>query len=293
MFSLDLVKVLRPHQWIKNGFVFMPLFFSGNLLNGRAWYECLIAFVGFSLAASAVYCLNDIQDVEADRLHPKKRLRPIASGRITPGQAVILLICSILAALCVVYFGLLGNIWPVVIIGLYFVLNVAYCLKLKQYAIVDVFVISVGFVLRLFAGGTAARIWVSPWLVCLTFLLALFLAFAKRRDDVVIMEETGIVTRNNIRKYNSSFLNQTLSIVASITMMCYIMYTVNPEVEARLNCEYVYLTAIFVLAGILRYLQVALVDMRSGSPTKVLMRDRFIQASILGWLATFLIIIYL
>ena len=146
--------------------------------------------------------------------------------------------------------------------------------------------------LRIVVGGMAARVELSHWLVLMTFLLALFLAFAKRRDDVAIYETSGTAARKNIDHYNLAFINQTIGILASITMVCYIMYTVSPEVMERLHSSRVYMTSVFVLAGIIRYMQVAIVDVRSGSPTKVLLHDRFLQACIAGWLLTFGWIIY-
>jgi 4-hydroxybenzoate polyprenyltransferase len=158
---------------------------------------------------------------------------------------------------------------------------------------VDVFIIALGFVLRILMGGVATGIYISHWIILMTFLLALFLAFAKRRDDVAMFEASGVKARKNIDRYNLDFMNQAISVVASITMVCYIMYTVSEDVVMRLGSRYVYVTSVFVLAGIIRYLQVAIVDVKSGSPTKVLMKDRFVQASVLGWLLTFALILYL
>ena len=178
------------------------------------------------------------------------------------------------------------------IIAFYILLNIAYCIRLKHIAIVDVFIIAVGFVLRVLIGGLATSIALSQWIILMTFLLALFLALAKRRDDVVMYEDTGIMARRNVNRYSVQFMNQAISIIASITMVSYIMYTVSPEVVERFNTSYLYATSIFVLAGILRYLQITIVDVKSGSPTKVLIKDRFIHACIAGWLLAFLIIIY-
>ena len=289
----SLIRLLRPLQWAKNLFVFIPMFFSGNLLNAEDWVEGAIAFVCFSMVASGVYCLNDLKDVEADRLHPTKRLRPIASGEVSVGSARAIMLLLMAGGLCIAWFGLPETPSATAIIATYLLINIAYCLGLKKFAIIDVFIVATGFVLRVLAGGMACDIWVSPWLICMTFLLALFLAFAKRRDDVALMESEGVVVRKNIVRYNSAFLNQTLGILAAVTMMSYIMYTVSPEVEARLGSQYIFITSVFVLAGILRYLQVAIVDLRSGSPTKILARDRFIQFTILGWILTFIAIIYL
>jgi 4-hydroxybenzoate polyprenyltransferase len=186
-----------------------------------------------------------------------------------------------------------GKIYLLGILAFYYLMNLAYCIRLKQQAIVDVFIIALGFVLRILMGGVATAIYISHWIILMTFLLALFLAFAKRRDDVAMFEASGVKARKNIDRYNLDFMNQAISVVASITMVCYIMYTVSEDVVTRLGSRYVYVTSVFVLAGIIRYLQVAIVDVKSGSPTKVLMKDRFVQASVLGWLLTFALILYL
>lgn len=284
-----LVGLLRPEQWVKNGFVFLPLFFSGRLLDGSLWMMAILAFVAFSLAASSIYCLNDVKDVEADRAHPVKCRRPVASGAVTPREAVLLM--GVLTA------GWIGLAWAAsgslaVVVGAYVLMNVGYCFGLKHVAILDVFIIATGFVLRIVAGGMATGIVLSPWIVCLTFLLALFLAFAKRRDDVVLRERKGVAVRRNTEHYNLPFLNQTLGVLAAVMLVCYIMYTVSPAVTARLHTDYLYVTSVFVLAGILRYLQVAIVGERSGSPTKVLLHDRFTQICLLGWIVSFAVIIY-
>lgn len=232
-------------------------------------------------------------DVDADKKHPKKCNRPIASGAITFKIAVMLLfMCIITSTLFIFLLPNHAKVKVTTVISIYFILNIFYCLKLKQKAIIDVFIIAIGFVLRIFVGGFSTGIHLSQWIVLMTFLLALFLAFAKRRDDVVLYEGTGQLTRKNVNRYNLPFLNQVISIVASITMVCYIMYTVSPEVVDRMESNYIYLTSIFVLAGIIRYLQLTIVDVKSGSPTKVLMNDRFIQLCILGWVICFAIIIY-
>lgn len=290
----SIISLIRPLQWAKNLFVFLPMFFGGQLFNGWCWHQALITFLAFSFIASSIYCINDLKDIESDRLHPQKRKRPLASGSLNPISAVF--ICVILAILSflICFLFLNERVWEVMFVLLvYFMANITYCLKLKKYAIIDVFIVSLGFVLRLLAGGLACDIWLSPWIICLTFLLSLFLAFAKRRDDVLLYETSGIITRKNILRYNSDFLNQTLGILASVTLVCYIMYSVSPDVESRLGSSYIYITSIFVLAGILRYLQLAIVDSRSGSPTKILLKDRFIQLCICLWMCAFIIIIYL
>ena len=290
----SLISLIRPQQWVKNGFVLMPLFFGGQLLNAWCWRQAIIAFLAFSLMASTIYCLNDLRDVEADRAHPRKRNRPLASGKVKPIHAIVLMGVLAISSLAISLFTLgPASVKVTLSLIIYLTLNIAYCFKLKQFAIIDVFIVSFGFVLRLMVGGFACSIWLSPWIVLMTFLLALFLAFAKRRDDVVLYENENIVTRKNVVRYNLPFLNQTLGLIGAITIVCYIMYSVSPEVINRFNTGYVYITSIFVLAAILRYLQVAIVDLRSGSPTKVLLHDRFIQMCLFLWVCTFAAILYL
>jgi 4-hydroxybenzoate polyprenyltransferase len=255
----------------------------------------MMMFFAYCLSASGIYCFNDIYDVEADKLHPKKCRRPIASGAISKSMAYSIMALCIFASLSIVYLYLwkVGNRHALyMIIAVYIFMNILYCVKLKQLAIVDVFVIALGFVLRVFAGGFATGIHLSHWIVLMTFLLALFLAFAKRRDDVVIYENTGVKARKNVNRYNLEFMNQAIAIIASITMVCYIMYTVSPEVTSRFQSSNIYITSVFVLVGIMRYLQLAVVDVNSGSPTKVLVKDRFIQLCILGWVSTFAVLLY-
>ena len=179
------------------------------------------------------------------------------------------------------------------VVGLYLLMNVAYCLVLKRYAILDVCTIAFGFVLRLFAGGIATGIGLSNWIVLMTFLLTLFLSFAKRRDDVLKMNQTGHAPRKNTSRYNLDFINQAITITATVTLVCYVMYTVSPEVEQRIGTRYLYLTTVFVIIGILRYLQLTLVDNKSGDPTKAMLHDRVLQAVVLLWFLAFLLIIYI
>jgi 4-hydroxybenzoate polyprenyltransferase len=293
----SILQLLRPHQWLKNLFIFLPLFFDRHLFEWNYFLPALVAFFAYSFAASSIYCFNDIYDVEADRLHPKKCKRPIASGAISKTMGYIIMAASLLISLAILLMcqNLIGGgkIYLLGILAFYYLMNLAYCIRLKQQAIVDVFIIALGFVLRILMGGVATGIYISHWIILMTFLLALFLAFAKRRDDVAMFEASGVKARKNIDRYNLDFMNQAISVVASITMVCYIMYTVSEDVVTRLGSRYVYVTSVFVLAGIIRYLQVAIVDVKSGSPTKVLMKDRFVQASVLGWLLTFALILYL
>lgn len=290
----SLVKLLRPRQWLKNVFVLLPTFFGGSLLNAREAIAAVLAFVAFSLTASSVYCFNDIIDVEADRRHPVKKERPVASGAISERLARVLMVLMVaLAAGVLVVGNLVNDMLPVAFtLGVYYVMNLCYCAKLKRYAIVDVCVIALGFVLRVLAGGLATDTSVSHWLVLMTFLLTLFLSLAKRRDDVLRMNETGEAPRENTIRYNLTFINQAITITASVTMVCYIMYTVSPEVVSRFGSDLLYLTTVFVVLGLLRYIQITVVDQKSGDPTRVMFRDRFIQLVVAAWALTFMFLIY-
>ncbi len=289
---MPVIRIVRPRQWVKNFFVFIPLFFGGQMSNTALLLDALTTFVAFSLAASSIYCLNDIVDVEADRQHPVKCHRPIASGQVSVSAAYALMAIMLILSMTVCPM-LKGRSMAVgaVVLG-YWIMNIAYCVWLKNFAIIDVCLIAFGFVLRILAGGLATAIEPSNWLVLMTFLLTLFLSFAKRRDDVLRMEATGKPPRKNTIRYNLTFINQAITISASITLVCYIMYTVSPEVTARFNSHYIYLTTIFVLVGLLRYIQIAVVDKQSGDPTKIILRDRFTQLVVLAWMVSFLFIIY-
>lgn len=290
----DIVLLLRPLQWFKNTFVFAPLFFSNNLLNREYFIQTLWTFLAFCFVSSSIYCFNDIHDVESDRLHPKKRLRPIAAGKVSIQKGYFMMILSLMASLLIVTLSHSINmpILYAILLG-YWGMNIAYCMKLKQYAILDVAIIAVGFVMRVLIGGFTTDIFVSGWLALMTFLLSLFLAFAKRKDDYRIFELTGTMPRKSITGYNAQFIDLSVTIVGTITMVCYIIYTMNEGVIERFGSPYIYLTNFWVLAGLLRYLQNMLVYQRSGSPTKVLVKDRFIQFCIVGWLISFFAIIYL
>lgn len=291
-YLLPVIRIVRPRQWVKNFFVFIPLFFGGQMSNTTLLLDALTTFIAFSLAASSIYCLNDIVDVEADRQHPVKCHRPIASGQVSVSAAYALMAIMLILSMTVCPM-LKGRSMAVgaVVLG-YWIMNIAYCVWLKNFAIIDVCLIAFGFVLRILAGGLATAIEPSNWLVLMTFLLTLFLSFAKRRDDVLRMEATGKPPRKNTIRYNLTFINQAITISASITLVCYIMYTVSPEVTARFNSHYIYLTTIFVLVGLLRYIQIAVVDKQSGDPTKIILRDRFTQLVVLAWMVSFLFIIY-
>jgi decaprenyl-phosphate phosphoribosyltransferase len=280
--------LLRPHQWIKNLFVAAPLFFTPAALSAAAGARVALGVACFSALASAMYVLNDWCDREADRCHPRKRHRPLAAGTVSTGAALVLALCLAVAGL-----GLAVLLLPApfgqVLAG-YVVLNLAYSFRLKRIAILDVMVIAIGFVLRIYAGGFLIGVTPTVWIVACTLLLALFLALAKRRDDIVRGLEKS--HRPSLAGYNAVFLDTAIAVVLGSLLVCYILYTTQPENMARLHSNNLFLTVPFVIAGVLRYLQLTLVEHRSGSPTRVVVTDRFLLLTILGWLLTFARLIY-
>lgn len=284
-----IIKLMRPHQYVKNLFIFLPIFFALKITDIALLTNAFIAFIAFSLTASAIYTLNDYHDIEEDRQHPKKKNRPLASGEISKSQAiVILLILSVTGFILMASLSLEAT----AILIAYVLMNIAYSFHLKHVAILDVMTIAIGFVMRLFTGSAVTGIHLSMWIVIMTFLLALFMALAKRRDDVLIYLDTGKKMRKVIDGYNLQFLDTAMAIMASVVIVAYVIYTTSAEVLARVHSEYLYLTAVFVILGIMRYLQVAFVLKDSGSPTKILLKDRFMQLTLIGWIITFTWILY-
>lgn len=282
------IVLVRVKQWVKNLFVFLPIFFGASLLDSAMLMNVIFAFILFCAMASAVYIFNDIIDVTEDRRHPTKKNRPIASGKINPRIAMLVYII-----LC---FGtiIIGFLWSFGIglaVIFYLGSNIIYSIKLKHIPIVDVFIVASGFIVRLYIGAEAANIQLSEWIVIMTFLLTLFLALSKRRADVLIYKESGKKTRKVIDGYTLDFLNTSMVIMVSVCIVAYIMYTTDQEIILRFNSNYVYLTSVFVLLGLLRYLQIVLDDSLR-SPVQIFYTDRIIQSSILLWILSLAMIIY-
>lgn len=285
-----LIQLARPHQHVKNIFVLLPLFFAGGFTDPSFFVPCLIAFVAFSFTASGVYVLNDLHDIEEDRIHPQKQKRPLASGRIQVSTAKGF--CGVLFTVGL-GLALFINLPTFLLILFYATLNIAYSMKLKQVSLLDVTLIAVGFVLRLFVGSVAGGIYLSHWIVVLTFLLALFLALAKRRDDLVIQERTGQKVRIAASGYSMEMLTLSIGLLGASVILVYLQYTTDPTITQRMGSEHLYLTTLFVILGILRYLQITLVYEPSGSPTRVLLTDTFTKVNLVLWFLTFGWILYL
>lgn len=284
------VSLLRPKDWAKNLFLYIPLFFGGLAFNVEALLKVLEGFACFCLVASSIYIINDYKDVNEDKLHPVKSKRVIASGAVDK-RIAISIACLFLAAGLGWAFFIRDKFFFVIFI--YFLLNLGYSLGLKKIAILDIFIIAIGFVLRVKAGAVIARIGLSEWLTIMIFLLAVFLAIGKRRDDVLIKLDSGNDMRKAIKGYNLEFINVALSLVCAVMIIAYFMYTMSEEVMVRLGTYRLYYTCLFVMAGILRYLQIIFVNRDSESPVKILYKDRFIQATIILWCISFYMILYM
>jgi len=283
----DMVRLLRPKQWIKNAFVMAPLFFTPEKTSADNIVAVMVGFTAFCMVASAVYCLNDFRDREADRNHPEKCTRPLASGAVSPAAAFIVM-TGLLAA------GAGLAIWyvPVVlpVLAAYFAINIAYSLYLKSIAVIDVLVVAFGFVLRVQAGAMLIGVEPSAWILIVTGLLALFIALAKRRDDIV--RDMDSDHRKSLDGYSLRFLDGSIMAVLSTLLVSYLIFTTDQAVMARLGSDKLYFTGPFVIAGLLRYLQLTVVYERSGSPTDLIYKDKGLLLSAAGWLLTFGFILY-
>jgi 4-hydroxybenzoate polyprenyltransferase len=286
-----LVQTMRPHQWVKNSFVLAPVLFSHQADRGERLVDAAIACVSFCLAASAAYLLNDVLDRDQDRLHPVKKDRPVASGRLGVGQAVGGAV--VLAGAALVLGGIVG-VGVLAIVGVYLALQIAYGTVLKHVVIVDVMVVAMGFVLRVMAGSAAVGVEASEWLLLCTLLLALFLGFSKRRQEIVTLgQEAAGGHRRVLDRYSPALLDQINSILLGATIVCYALYTVSPrtqeEVAGGRNLVFSVPLAIY---GLLRYLYLVHDGDLAGSPTDALLRDRPLLFVVFLWAAYCSLVVY-
>jgi len=281
------LELLRYKQWAKNLFVFVAVFFSGQFLKIELLYNSLYTFIIFCLVSSSVYILNDTLDRHLDALHPKKKKRPIASGQVSIQQALIIKAILLLIATILLIF--LGSLEVALCLVGYYVINVLYCIKLKHVALIDIFLIALGFLLRVLAGGYATDLHLTDWALILNFILALILAIGKRRGELKNADIKG-ETRKALQGYSVPFLDVLLAICCVMAIVCYIMFTLSEEVQARFHHNIIY-TVVFVVFGIFRYLQLSLVYNKAESPTAILYKDRYIQITILLWIISFSLLI--
>ena len=286
-----LLATLRPMQWIKNFFIFGPLLFSRLLTNQATDLRVLAGFVLFCLASSGVYVLNDLMDLEADRLHPTKRFRPIAAGQISRGMALTLSVVLLLAAAAGAV--ALGTVFALLVLC-YIGLNISYSLGLKQVVIIDVMMIGAGFVIRVLAGAAIIPVSPSHWLVLCTILLSVFLGFTKRRAELTLLQDKAVEHRKVLTSYSTIFLDQMVSVVTAATLMCYILYTVDPRTVETVagGSRGLVLTVPLVMYAIFRYLYLVYRLEEGGSPTKALVEDRMMIVSIVLWAVLCAVVIY-
>ncbi len=285
-----LVETLRPQQWVKNGFILAALIFSQSLTRWDRCRQVLLATLVFCMVSSATYVLNDIFDAAEDRHHPSKKMRPIASGRVSATRAgiagVILGAAGLIAAwkLSTSFFG---------IIVAYLAINILYSSFLKKIALLDVFIVASGFLLRVIAGGLVIHVAISPWLIVCTTLLALFIALSKRRHELVLLGRRASDHRAILKDYSPYFLDQLISIVTASTVVTYALYTLSPDVQSKFPGKRLELTIPFVLFGIFRYLHLIHNGQQGGNPTRSLFTDPVLLSVVLFWATSVILIIYL
>lgn len=286
---LALLEAMRPHQWSKNAFVLAPLVYARQATDPQAVTLALEATLAFCLVSSSVYLWNDLRDVEADRKHPRKCSRPLASGRLSPQLAGLGATALLLGGL-----GLASTVnqsFALVLLA-YLVQNVLYTLWLKRVVLVDVFLISNGFVLRAWGGALALGVDLSEWLLLCTITLSLFLGFAKRRSELVELGDAAEGHRKSLEDYDLAFLDQMISISASTTVLAYALSTRSPEVVARVGTANLIYTTPFVFYGIFRYLYLLHVKKWGPDPARALLADRPLLVTCLTWALVSLGIIY-
>jgi HAD superfamily hydrolase (TIGR01490 family) len=276
----DFIKLMRPHQWAKNGFVFIGVLFGHAWTDPRLLLAAVLAACAFCLIASAVYIVNDLVDRERDRVHPKKRNRPLASGRVSVGAALVLAAVLTAGAL-----GLAGAASPVVlaIVAGYAVMNLAYTYVLKSVVILDVFVIAAGFILRILAGTLGIDIAPSQWLLVCSLFLTLFLGFTKRRSELLVVGSDFLIHRKALLQYNAQLLDKMIGVCAAAALMSYSLYTMSPATVRAHGTENLIYTIPFVAYGLFRYLYLLHTHHAGGDTARDLARDPHLIGTVLGW----------
>jgi 4-hydroxybenzoate polyprenyltransferase len=282
------VAALRPEQWVKNLVVFAGALFGLRLLDPGALLVSGALFAVFCAASSATYLLNDVVDRKRDRQHPKKRFRAIASGEISPGAALTASLA--LGLLAVLASARLGS-GALVVVGGYVALNLAYSSGLKHVPIVDVILLSIGFVLRAVGGAVAIDVAISPWLVLCTFMGMLFLALAKRRAEVATVESVAS-SRPAARGYTLELLDQMMTILVAATIVCYCVYTLSPDVREKFGVDHLYATVPFVVYGVFRYLALTRDGSAAENPARLIVSDRPLVLTLLLWVLCVVALLY-
>jgi len=280
---------MRPQQWLKNLFIFAPLIFSQNITDPVLLKKTLLAFAIFCLLSGSIYILNDLKDMEEDKLHPIKSKRPIASDKLRRSYALIAF-----AGFSVVSFllCLLLNMNFFYIAFFYYILQIAYSFRLKHVVILDVFIVAAGFFIRVIAGGLAIEVYISPWLLICTALLALFLAMSKRRHEIILLDKDAENHRPILREYSPYLLDQMIAVVTASTVIAYCLYTISEETITKFGTNRLIFTVPFVLYGIFRYLYLIHQKSQGGTPEVLILKDKPLLLDIFLWIVCASIIIY-
>lgn len=287
---VNLVRLARPAQWLKNLFVLAPLIFAGEAWHMASVSRALCATAIFCLLSSAVYAFNDLVDRESDRQHPLKKSRPLASGKVNVGSAGAMIAALLITGLACSW--LLGR--PFFISAVAFLgLNLLYSLVLKNLVILDAMGVALSFVLRGYAGAMAINVPVSQWLLINTLLLALFMAFGKRRHELTMLHTGATAHRKILSRYSPYLLDQLIAVTTPSVVVMYMLYTMSSEVSSKLHTNYLYMTIPFVVYGIFRYLYLIHEEEKGGSPTEVLLEDRPLAITVLLWALSAIVILYL
>ncbi len=285
-----LIQTMRPQQWTKNIlFVFPAILFDAKLLEPELLIRVLIASALLTMVSSSVYIINDLFDKHQDRLHPTKRLRPIASGRLSDSTAWVAAIVLATLALALAF---RFDIELAALLAVYLLVQLLYSLRLKHIVLLDVLTVAAGFVIRVLVGGVVIDVKVSPWLYAFTALLALFLVIGKRRQELVTLGDKAQETRSTFRQYNLALLDEMLRIVTTSTLITYIVYTIEVETMTKLDMNLGLLTVPCVLYGLLRYLYLLYVEEIDSAPEEVLLTDRPIQITVALAAAAYIFILY-
>lgn len=289
MALVELFKSIRPQQWLKNLFIFAPLIFSENIFNRSMFLQSLLAFAVFCLLSGALYILNDLKDLEEDRIHPIKSKRPLAAGELKKRQAITAFV--ILSFISLLFASLVNEefLWVCLV---YYVLQIAYSFALKHVVILDVFIVASGFFLRVIAGAVAIQVQISPWLLICTTLLALFLALSKRRHEILLLDEEAINHRPILKEYSAYLLDQMISVVTASTVIAYCLYTISGETIEKFGTNKLILTVPFVLYGIFRYLYLIHQKAEGGTPETLILKDHPLLLDIILWIVSAALIIY-
>ena len=285
---IAIIKSLRPHQWIKNLFIFAPLIFSLKITDTALLIKTGLAFLSFCLISGALYILNDLMDLAEDRKHPIKSRRPLASGLLKPAAARGAFVIFILAGFASA--AVLDRDFLFIAL-LYGALQIAYSLWFKHVVIVDILIVAAGFLIRVVAGGLVIHVYISSWLLICSTLLALFLVMSKRRHELVLLEHNASNHRPILKEYNTHLLDQMISVVTASTLIAYCLYTISEETVAKFGTRNLIFTIPFVLYGIFRYLYLIHQKAEGGMPEALILRDKPLLLDIFLWIVTAILIL--